>query len=119
MPVPEGKDFLADSPLALASGAPDFGAVDAEEAWIAVIRKMDETYAELVRQQVELEEKNAALEEAQGFIAGLLGSMTDVLIACDLAGRVEQVNLAAERVFGQLADALTGRPLAALLDLSL
>ncbi|MFG1363358.1 sensor histidine kinase [Xanthobacter versatilis] len=116
MPMSEGKDFLADSPLALASGAPDFGAVDAEEAWIAVIRKMDETYAELVRQQVELEEKNAALEEAQGFIAGLLGSMTDVLIACDLAGRVEQVNLAAERVFGQLADALTGRPLAALLD---
>ncbi|QRG07996.1 PAS domain-containing protein [Xanthobacter dioxanivorans] len=116
MPLPEGKDFLTDTPLAFAGAGTEFGAVDAEEAWIAVIRKMDETYAELVRQQVELEEKNAALEEAQGFIAGLLGSMTDVLVACDLSGRVEQVNLAAERAFGQRADALLGRPLAELLD---
>ncbi|MFG1301632.1 ATP-binding protein [Xanthobacter sp. V3C-3] len=116
MPVPEGKDLLPDPALPRPGATPDFGAADAEEAWIAVIRKMDETYAELVRQQVELEEKNVALEEAQGFIAGLLGSMTDVLVACDLTGRVEQVNLAAERVFGLRADALTGRPLADLLD---
>ncbi|GAB4063993.1 PAS domain-containing protein [Ancylobacter sonchi] len=70
-----------------------------DEAWIAVIKKMDETYAELVTQQVELEQKNAELEEAQTFIAGLMSSMTDVLIACDLSGRIEQVNLAAERAF--------------------
>ena len=57
-----------------------------------------------------------ALEEAQGFIAGLLGSMTDVLVACDLSGRVEQVNLAAERAFGLRADALLGRSLSDLLD---
>ncbi|MFG1345416.1 ATP-binding protein [Xanthobacter autotrophicus DSM 431] len=118
MPVSGGKDFLAEPPLALTGAGADFGAVDAEEAWIAVIRKMDEAYAELVRQQVELEAKNAALEEAQGFIAGLLGSMTDVLVACDLSGRVEQVNLAAERAFGQLAEGLVGRPLADLIDAS-
>ncbi len=70
-----------------------------DDAWIAVIRKMDETYAELVAQQVALEQKNAELEEAQTFIAGLMSSMTDVLIACDPAGRIEQVNLAAERAF--------------------
>jgi two-component system sensor histidine kinase HupT/HoxJ len=74
-------------------------AVQADEAWIAVIRKMDETYAELVAQQVTLEQKNTELEEAQTFIAGLMSSMTDVLIACDLSGRIEQVNLAAERAF--------------------
>ncbi len=91
------------------------GAVDQDQAWIAVIRKMDETYAELVTQQVELEAKNTALEEAQGFIAGLLGAMTDVLIACDLSGRVEQVNRAAERAFGRRADALIDRPLADLI----
>jgi len=72
-----------------------------DEAWIAVIQKMDETYARLVTQQVALEEKNAALEEAQTFIAGLMASMTDILIACDLSGRIEQVNLAAERIFGR------------------
>ncbi|WP_296583304.1 ATP-binding protein [Xanthobacter sp.] len=123
MPMSGRKDApreqLPDSPLAGALSLPragsDFGAIDADEAWIAVIRKMDETYAELVRQQVELEAKNTALEEAQGFIAGLLGSMTDVLVACDLSGRVEQVNLAAERAFGLRADALLGRPLSDLL----
>ena len=72
-----------------------------DDAWIAVIRKMDETYAELVAQQVALEQKNAELEEAQTFIAGLMSSMTDVLIACDPSGRIEQVNLAAERAFQQ------------------
>ena len=36
-----------------------------EAAWIEVIRKMDETYADLVHYQVELEQKNSALEDAQ------------------------------------------------------
>jgi two-component system, NtrC family, sensor histidine kinase HupT/HoxJ len=80
--------------------------LDAEQAWIAVIRKMDETYAELLTQQVELETKNDALEEAQAFIAGVMASMTDVLIACDLTGRIEQVNVAAERLFGRCGSAL-------------
>lgn len=35
-----------------------------EAAWIEVIEKMDEVYADLVRYQLELEEKNAALEAA-------------------------------------------------------
>lgn len=107
-----GGEALAD----LARPPAALGTVDADQAWIAVIHKMDETYAELVSQQVELEAKNAALEEAQGFIAGVLGSMTDVLIACDLSGRVEQVNEAAERVLGLAPDALRGRPLAELID---
>ncbi|OYY25627.1 MAG: hypothetical protein B7Y65_02810, partial [Azorhizobium sp. 35-67-15] len=88
---------------------------DAEQAWIAVIRKMDETYAELVTQQVELENKNAALEEAQAFIAGVMASMTDALIACDLTGRIEQVNVAAERLLGRSGSDLLELRLADLL----
>ncbi|CAO3403760.1 sensor histidine kinase [Azospirillum palustre] len=89
---------------------------DAESAWIDVIRKMDETYANLVTQQVELERKNAELEEAQAFIASVLGSMTDVLIACDRDGRIEQTNPAAERALGCAGRDLTGRPLRDFLD---
>ncbi|WP_247882548.1 sensor histidine kinase [Azospirillum sp. TSA2s] len=89
---------------------------DAESAWIDVIRKMDETYANLVTQQVELERKNAELEEAQAFIASVLGSMTDVLIACDRDGRIEQTNPAAERALGCAGRELTGRPLRDFLD---
>ncbi|MFS2008979.1 sensor histidine kinase [Azospirillum sp. CT11-132] len=89
---------------------------DAESAWIDVIRKMDETYANLVTQQVELERKNAELEEAQAFIASVLGSMTDVLIACDRDGRIEQTNPAAEWALGCAGRELTGRPLRDFLD---
>ncbi|WP_372394889.1 ATP-binding protein [Azospirillum sp. HJ39] len=89
---------------------------DAESAWIEVIRKMDETYANLVAQQVELERKNAELEEAQAFIASVLESMTDVLIACDRDGRIEQTNPAAERALACTGRDLTGRPLRDFLD---
>ena len=97
--MPAGEDIPLMPPLPAFGGeggvSGDPGAAEADQAWISVIQKMDEAYAELVSQQVELEAKNAALEEAQGFIAGVLGAMTDVLVACDLSGRVEQVNRAA------------------------
>lgn len=85
-----------------------------EEAWIDVIRKMDQVYSDLVRSQVELEQKNAELEEARGFIDGVVAAMTDVLIVCDRAGRIETVNLALERLAGRSAKALAGEPLETL-----
>ena len=88
---------------------------EADEAWIAVIRKMDETYAELLTQQVAVEQKNAELEEAQTFIAGLMASMTDILIACDMSGRIEQVNLVAERALGRSPGDLARLPFEELL----
>ncbi|MCU7921407.1 MAG: PAS domain S-box protein [Candidatus Thiodiazotropha sp. (ex Dulcina madagascariensis)] len=72
-----------------------------ESAWIDVIQKMDKVYADLVHYQVELEQKNAALEEAQQFIGSVLESMTDALIVCDIQGRIQQVNRALERLSGK------------------
>jgi len=89
---------------------------EGERAWIDVIRKMDETYADLVAQQVELERKNTELEEAQAFIAGVMAAMTDVLVVCDLAGRIEQVNTAAERALGRRTATLAGSGLADLVE---
>ena len=63
-----------------------------EEAWIEVIQKMDEVYGDLVRSQTELESRHAQLQEAQAFIGSVLSAMSDVLIVCDLSGRVQQVN---------------------------
>ena len=76
---------------------------------------MDETYADLVRYQVELEEKNAALEAAHQFISSVLASMTDVLIVCDIDGRIEEVNPALERLTGRSETTLIGRPFQTLL----
>lgn len=90
--------------------------VEGEGVWIDVIRKMDETYADLVAQQVELERKNAELEEAQAFIAGVMAAMTDVLVVGDTAGRIVEVNAAAERALGRTTAQLAGTPLAGIFD---
>src|SRR3974377_893348 len=82
-----------------------------EDAWIEVIQKMDAVYAELVQNQVELELKNAALEEAQTLIAGVFASMTDVLAVYDRLGRIQRVNLAREKVTGRCEAELIGQPL--------
>ena len=82
-----------------------------EDAWIEVIHKMDSVYADLVHYQVELEEKNAALESAKQFIESILSAMTDVLIVCDTHGLIQQVNLALEKLSGKSADEYIGRKL--------
>lgn len=85
-----------------------------ESAWIEVIHKMDSVYADLVRYQVELEQKNSALEEAQQFISSVLASMTDVLIVCDTDGVIQQVNSALEKITGKGGDYFLQQPLAVL-----
>ena len=87
-----------------------------DDAWIEVIRKMDETYADLVHYQVELEEKNSSLEAAQQFIASVLSSMTDILIVCDAKGRIQQVNKAMEELAGEPEANLRGRLFQSLLS---
>ena len=81
-----------------------------EHAWIEVIQKMDKVYADLVHYQVELEQKNAELEEAQQFIRSVLESMTELLMVCDIQGRIIQVNQALEDTTGKLESELLGRP---------
>lgn len=98
-PVPNLSDLAKDHPRPADVG---------DDAWIEVIRKMDETYADLVHYQVELEQKNSALEDAQGFIASVLSSMTDVLIVCDIQGRIQQVNQALVDLVGRTEDDLKG-----------
>jgi two-component system sensor histidine kinase HupT/HoxJ len=84
-----------------------------EAASIEVIQKMDAVHAELVENRIELEKKNAALEEAQQLIASVFASMTDVLAVCDCAGRIQRVNPAFEKATGRREADLTGWPLTA------
>lgn len=65
-----------------------------EAAWIDVVRKMDEVYADLIRHEIDLENNNQALAEAQQFISSVITSMSDVMIVCDARGHVVQVNRA-------------------------
>ncbi len=99
--------------LHLPSPIPHIEGLDAlgEEAWIEVIRKMDEVYNDLLQYEVALEEKNAALEESQQFVFSVLASMSDILVVCNRDGRIEVVNHALVQFSGQPEAALIGTPL--------
>ena len=79
-----------------------------DSAWVDVIQKMDEVYQQLVRDEVALEEKNAQLEQSQQFILSLLSSMSDVLVACNHRGRIEETNTALCELVGRSDRELRG-----------
>lgn len=93
------------------------GAVEGvdEATWLDVIQKMDEVYSQLVADEVALEEKNAELEQSQQFIFSLLSAMSDVLVACNEQGLIEETNAALCELVGQREEALRGSSVYALL----
>jgi two-component system sensor histidine kinase HupT/HoxJ len=90
------------------------GSDTGDDVWVDVIRKMDEVYNDLLKYEVALEEKNAALEDSQQFISSVLTSMSDMLIVCNRSGVVESVNPALAAMLGVEASAMKG---SALFDL--
>ncbi|MBE0474068.1 PAS domain-containing protein, partial [Rhodoferax sp.] len=86
-----------------------------EDTWLDVIHKMEEVYSKLVTDEVELEEKNAQLEQSQQFIFSLLSSMSDVLIACNQNGLIEESNAALCELVGRSEHELRGTPVPDLL----
>jgi two-component system sensor histidine kinase HupT/HoxJ len=86
-----------------------------EAAWVDVIHKMDEVYSQLLADEVALEQKNAELEQQQQFIFSLLSAMSDVLVACNEGGLIEETNAALCDLVGQGDAQLRGTPMAALL----
>ncbi len=86
-----------------------------ETMWLDVIHKMDEVYSQLVQDEIVLEEKNAELEDSQRFIFSVLSAMSDVLIACNRAGDIEQTNAALQKLVGLDETALQGMPVSRLL----
>lgn len=109
------KPVSADRPASLigelAVTAPAEFDGEHEGAWIEVIRKMDEVYADLLRYEADLEQKNAELEEAQSFITSVIESVSDILIVCDPLGSIQQVNPATIRLLGRPMAEIIGRSL--------
>jgi two-component system sensor histidine kinase HupT/HoxJ len=65
---------------------------DGESMWVDVIHRMDQVYSELLRNETDLERKNAELEEAQSFISSVVASVSDILIACSNDGVIKKAN---------------------------
>ncbi len=85
-----------------------------DKAWIEVIQHMDVIYADLVSSQVELENKNAELEEAHQFIESILSTMHNILVVTDTESRIQRVNLAFEKLTGKTNLELKGQSLKTL-----
>ncbi|MDU6829074.1 MAG: histidine kinase dimerization/phospho-acceptor domain-containing protein, partial [Bradyrhizobium sp.] len=88
-----------------------------EGVWIEVIRKMDEVYSDLLRYEVDLEHKNAELEEAQAFVTNVIESVSDILVVCDAKGSVQQANSAFLQTSGRSLADISGRNIAEMIDL--
>ncbi len=89
-----------------------------DETWLDVIHKMDDVYSQLLRDEVALEDKNAQLEASQQLIYSLLSSMSDVLVAADAQGLIEQTNQALCELVGCSEEALLGAHMRTLLHSS-
>ena len=85
-----------------------------EATWLDVIHKMDEVYSQLVADEVALEAKNTELEQQQQFIFSLLSAMSDVLVACNEQGVIEETNSALCELVGRSDAELRGTPVADL-----
>ena len=86
-----------------------------ESTWLDVIQKMDEVYSQLVADEIALEEKNAELEQSQQFIFSLLSAMSDVLVACNAHGVIEETNAALCELVGVGDERLRGTTVYGLL----
>ncbi|WP_416798758.1 sensor histidine kinase [Ciceribacter azotifigens] len=101
---PPGEDLISKISL------PDVFALDdsSESMWVDVIHRMDEVYSELLRNETDLERKNAELEEAQTFISSVVASVSDILIACGSDGVIRKVNPAFLSLVGMQEAAVIG-----------
>ncbi len=81
-----------------------------DAAWVEVLQKTEEAYARSVQYQVELERKNAELEQAHQFISAILATMSDVLVVVDHDFRITQVNRAFEQLSGYGKEEVVGQP---------
>jgi two-component system sensor histidine kinase HupT/HoxJ len=111
--MPHRRPATGLLPPADAEGAPLQG-VD-ESVWMDVIQKMDEVYSQLIDDEVELEKKNAELEQSQQFVFSVMSAMSDVLIVCDGEGAIEQTNASLCELAGREAAQLRGLPVETLL----
>ncbi|MFB9950651.1 sensor histidine kinase [Rhizobium puerariae] len=89
---------------------PEVFALDgsSEGMWVDVIHRMDEVYSELLRNETDLERKNAELEEAKTFISSVVASVSDILIACGSDGVIRKVNPAFLSLIGNSEAAVIG-----------
>ncbi|MDZ4134129.1 MAG: ATP-binding protein [Paracoccaceae bacterium] len=88
----------------------------ADQTWLDVLHAVDKTYTDLIDYQERLERQNTELEDLRRFLASILGSVTDILIATTRDGVVEEISASLTVQTGQTRSALVGRYISDLFD---
>jgi two-component system, NtrC family, sensor histidine kinase HupT/HoxJ len=101
---PHGKALIEKVGLPAIPTLDDAG----ESLWMDVIHRMDEVYAELLKNEADLELKNADLLEAQDFISSVIASVSDILIVCSGSGTIKKANPAFLSLIGRSETAVVG-----------
>ncbi|MEI4484783.1 ATP-binding protein [Frigidibacter sp. MR17.14] len=86
----------------------------ADAAWADVLQGVERTYADLVDYQERLERQNTELEALRGFLASVLGAVSDVLLVTGREDRVSEANASFRALTGR--EAVTGLEVAGLFD---
>jgi two-component system sensor histidine kinase HupT/HoxJ len=87
-----------------------------DSAWLDVLTAVDKTYTDLVDYQERLERQNTELEDLRRFLASILSSVSDVLIATTRNGVVEEISASLTVQTGLARSALVGRDISDLFD---
>ncbi|MEI4473042.1 sensor histidine kinase [Frigidibacter sp. MR17.24] len=75
----------------------------ADAAWADVLQAVDRTYADLVDYQERLERQNDELDALRGFLASVLGAVSDVLLVTGRDDRVSEANASFRALTGREA----------------
>lgn len=87
-----------------------------DQSWLEVLNAVDKTYSDLIDYQERLERQNTELEDLRRFLASILGSVTDILIATTRDGVVEEISASLTVQTGQARSGLLGRYISDLFD---
>ena len=87
-----------------------------DSVWLDVLDAVDKTYIDLIDYQERLERQNTELEDLRQFLASILGSVTDVLIATSRGGVIEETSASLSQQTGLGRQALVGRYISDLFD---
>ena len=88
-----------------------------EQDWVQVLQAMEESYAQSLQYQAEIEAKNEALNQANNFISGVLSAMSDLLVVVDAQLQITQVNPAFLKLTGFSESTILNQPLTQFIQL--
>lgn len=82
-----------------------------EQDWMSVLQAVEESYAQSLEYQTQIEQQNITINEAHDFISDVVSSMSDILIVTDDDMIIKQVNASFLAMTSYNESDVLGKPL--------